>query len=209
MPPRREVLGGRIGAVFDRIRGTVTALERLTGIRSVPWRRPSKASKTKWNAMRPRSKKAPNPRIFAGLSEIDADSENEAGSKAAVLGEIRNRAGPAGSRRLRPDHGSLPPITAAFRSGGRSAMPRATRPERSAGVGARLASRSRGVHWTPCCRRAVEIGIAEGAARCSAKASTLAVRSSARGEGNARSYAGQFLSLLNVPAGRQWTPIGR
>src|ERR1700690_4308048 len=32
VPPRREVLGGRTGAIFDRIRGVVGSLERLTGV---------------------------------------------------------------------------------------------------------------------------------------------------------------------------------
>src|ERR1017187_573385 len=30
--PRPEVLGGRIGTIFERIRGVVGALERLTGV---------------------------------------------------------------------------------------------------------------------------------------------------------------------------------
>ena len=48
--------------------------------------------------------------------------------------------------------------------------------------------------------QALESAISSGAAELLGQGGALAVRSSARGEGNARSYAGQFLSLLNVPA---------
>ena len=93
VPPRREVLGGRIGAIFIHIRGVVESLERLTGVSQ---RMLAAALETQQNEIERYAaslEERAKPRLSACLAELGADSENDAGSKAAVLGEIRNRLG--------------------------------------------------------------------------------------------------------------------
>jgi pyruvate,water dikinase len=201
VPPRREVLGDRIGAIFDRIRGVVGSLDGLTG---VSHRTLAAAIETQQNEIARYSaslEERAKPRISAWLSELDADSENDAGSKAAVLGEIRNRLGlpvPDGFvltteayrqycgiplwEKIRDATHHLDPNDLA-------ALRRVSESLRQSVIGSALP-------------HAIEAAIAEGAAALLGQGGTLAVRSSARGEGNARSYAGQFLSLLNVPPGQ-------
>ena len=140
-------------------------------------------------------------RLWAWLSELDADSEDDAGSKAAVLGEIRNRMGlPV------PDGFVL--TTDAYRQ--YCGIPLwekirdATRDLNlnDAEVIQRVSARLTESVMESALPHSIETAIAGGAAGLFAQGGSLAVRSSARGEGNARSYAGQFLSLLNVPSDR-------
>ena len=53
--PRREVLGDRVGAIFDGVAQVVGAFERLSGLRRKPWVAPSAPRARKWSATRPRS----------------------------------------------------------------------------------------------------------------------------------------------------------
>ncbi|MGA2575034.1 MAG: PEP/pyruvate-binding domain-containing protein [Bryobacteraceae bacterium] len=201
VPPRREVLGGRIGAIFVRIRGVVESLERLTGVSQ---RALAAAVETQQNEIERYSASLDdqaNPRLAAWLAELDADSENDAGSKAAVLGEIRNRLGlPV------PDGFVL--TTEAYRQYcGIPLWEKIRDAVHNLDLNDNEALRHVSESLTRCVMESavpqeVEAAIAEGAAALLGRDATLAVRSSARGEGNARSYAGQFLSLLNVPAGQ-------
>jgi pyruvate,water dikinase len=199
VPPRPEVLGGRIGTIFERIRGVVAALERLTGVSQ---RTLAAAVETQQNEIDRYStslEERAKPRLTARLSQLDADSESEAGSKAAVLGEIRNRLGlPV------PDGFVL--TTEAYRQYcGIPLWEKIRDATRDVDLNDLEALRRASESLTQCALEctlpcAVESAISGGAAELLAQGGALAVRSSARGEGNARSYAGQFLSLLNVPA---------
>jgi pyruvate,water dikinase len=199
VPPRPEVLGGRIETIFQRIRGVVEALERLTGISQ---RTLAAAVETQQNEIERYSaglEDRAKPRLSVGLSELDADSENDAGSKAAVLGEIRTRLGlPV------PDGFVL--TTEAYRQYCGIPLWEKVRdathdPDLNDTESLRRASESlTRLAMESALPPAIEAQIVDGAAALLRQGGTLAVRSSARGEGNARSYAGQFLSLLNVPA---------
>ena len=139
------------------------------------------------------------PRLAAWLSEVTSLSENEAGSKAAVLGEIRNKLGvpvPDGfvlTTEAYRQYCGIPlwtEIRDALRDvdlGDLAAVER---------VSAELTRRALAAELP----RAVEVAITARVEALVKNGETLAVRSSARGEGGARSYAGQFLSLLHVPA---------
>ncbi len=200
-PPRREVLGDRLGMIFHRIRGVVSSLERLTGISQRTLVAAVEAQQNEIERYAAGLEERATQRLFAQLSELDADSEDDVGSKAAVLGEIRNRMGlPV------PDGFVL--TTEAYRQ--------------YCGVPLwkkiRDAVHDLNLNDTGAVKRASEsltesakesalpapiaAAIAGGTAALFAQGGALAVRSSARGEGNARSYAGQFLSLLNVPCGQ-------
>jgi pyruvate,water dikinase len=199
VPPRPEVLGGRIGAIFGKIGGVVASLERLTGFSQ---RMLAAAVETQQNEIERYAcglEERAAPALFAPLSEIDADSETKAGSKAAVLGEVRNRLG------LPVPDGFVLTTEAYWQYCGIPLWEKvrdATRnldlndPGALRGVSASLRQSA----MDCALPRAVEAAIADGAAALLRQGGALAVRSSARGEGNARSYAGQFLSLLNVPA---------
>src|ERR1700691_748118 len=200
-PPRREVLGGRIGAIFIHIRGVVESLERLTGVSQ---RTLAAALETQQNEIERYAAsldELAKPRLSAWLAELDADSQKDAGGKAAVLGEIRNRLGlPV------PDGFVL--TTEAYRQYCGIPLWQTIRDAtHNLDLNDLEAIRRVSEHLTQCVTEsalppAVEGAIVEGTAASIGKGGTLAVRSSARGEGNARSYAGQFLSLLNVPAGQ-------
>jgi len=199
IPPRPEVLGGRIAAIFDRIRGVVGFLERLTGISQRTLAAAVEAQRAEIERYAASLEERAKPRLFAWLSELDAESEAEAGSKAAVLGEIRNRMGlPV------PDGFVL--TTEAYRQ--YCGMPLWEKirdtihdldPNDSDSLKRVSESLNRSVMGSPL-PPPIESGIVEGVEELLRQRGSLAVRSSARGEGNARSYAGQFLSLLNVPA---------
>ena len=201
VPPRREVLSDRIGTIFNRIRGVVGSLERLTGVSQ---RTLAAAVETQQSEIQQYSaslEERAKPTLFAWLSELDASSENDAGSKAAVLGEIRNRLGlPV------PDGFVL--TTEAYRQYCGIPLWEKIRDatddldlneiEATRRVSASLTQ----LVLESALPQAIEAAIADGATTLLRQGGALAVRSSARGEGNARSYAGQFLSLLNVPAGQ-------
>jgi len=199
VPPRREILGDRGGAIFNRIRGVVASLERLTGVSQ---RTLAAAIETQQNEIERYSatlEERARPRLSAWLSELDVDSEDDAGSKAAVLGEIRNRLGlPV------PDGFVL--TTEAYRQYCGIPLWEKIRdsthdPDLNDLEAMRRVSESltQSAMESPL-PHTVEAAIAEGTATLLRQGGALAVRSSARGEGHARSYAGQFLSLLNVPA---------
>lgn len=198
-PPRREVVGGRVGAIFDRIRGVVASLERLTGVSQ---RTLAAAIETQQNEIEHYSaglEQRAKPKLAAWLSELDADSESDVGSKAAVLGEIRNRLGlpvPDGfvlTTEAYRDYCGIPlwemirDATHDLDLNDLDALKQVSESLRRSVLEAPLPP-------------AIADAITSGAATLFARGGNLAVRSSARGEGNARSYAGQFLSLLNVPA---------
>jgi hypothetical protein len=201
VPPRRDVLGGRIGAIFDRIGGVVAALERLTGLSQ---RALAAAVETQQNEIERYAsglEERAAPSLYMPFAGIDADSEDEAGSKAAVLGEIRNRLG-------LPVPDGFVIATEAYRQYcGIPLWERIRDATHDLDLndldGLRRVSESlmRRVLDAPL-PAAIKSAISAGAAQLLRQGGALAVRSSARGEGGARSYAGQFLSLLNVPAGQ-------
>jgi pyruvate,water dikinase len=199
VPPRPEVLGGRIGTIFERIRGVVGALERLTGVSQRTLAAAVETQQSEIDRYSTSLEERAKPRLAARLSELNADSESEAGSKAAVLGEIRNRLGlPV------PDGFVL--TTEAYRQYcGIPLWEKIRDATRDLDLNDLEALRRVSESLTQCALecalpQALESAISSGAAELLGQGGALAVRSSARGEGNARSYAGQFLSLLNVPA---------
>ncbi len=201
VPPRPEALAGRIGMTFDRIRGVVGSLERLTGLSQ---RTLAAAVETQQREIERYSStlaERARPRLAVPLSELDASSEDDAGSKAAVLGEIRNRLG------LPVPNGFVLTTEAYRQYCGIPLWEKIRDATRNLDLNDGEAVRRVSEFLMQCvieCAlpHAVEEGITAGLAELLGPVETLAVRSSARGEGNARSYAGLFLSLLNVPAGR-------
>ena len=198
VPPRRDVLGDRIATIFGRVGAVVTALERLTGVRHVSLETALKSQQLEVERYAASLEELRRPRLSAWLSEVNADSEGDAGSKAAMLGEVRNKLGlPV------PDGFIL--TTEAYRQV--CGIPLwqeirdATRDLDLNDLDAvRRASEELTRRAMECpLPRAVEVAITGRTDALLKHGGALAVRSSAKGEGGAKSYAGQFLSLLNVP----------
>ncbi|HVN05257.1 MAG TPA: PEP/pyruvate-binding domain-containing protein [Bryobacteraceae bacterium] len=199
VPPRRDVLGDRIGAIFERAGEVVAALERLTGERLPSLAAALASQQQEVERYAAALAELSRPRLSAWLSELHSGSENEAGSKAAALGEIRNKVGlpvPEGfvltTEAYRQYCGIA--LWQEIRDAIRELDPNDLEAIRRA---SELLTRRVMESAVP---RAVEVAITARAQALLSKGGTLAVRSSACGEGGARSYAGQFLSLLNVPA---------
>jgi len=199
--PRCEVVGGRIGTIFDRIGAVVASLERLTGVSQQTLTAAAATQQQEIEHYLATLEQSSKPPLMLRLSEIAADSENEVGAKAAVLGELRN-----GLNLPVPDGFVL--TTEAYRQ--YCGVPLwqevrdATRDlDLNDLEGIRRVSESltRRVMGLPL-PAAIEAAIADLAASSLQDGGALAIRSSARGEGGAHSFAGQFLSLLNVPADR-------
>jgi pyruvate, water dikinase len=199
VPPRREVLGDRVETIFSRIGAVVAALERLTGLSQHALSAAVAAQQHEIEGYLTTLEETAKPRLSARLPDLTADAESEAGSKAAILGEIRNRLNmPV------PDGFVL--TTEAYRQ--YCGMP-LWQEIRDAthdldlndldGIRRVSDALQRRIMETPL-PRDMEAAIASLSEELLQDGGALAVRSSALGEGGARSFAGQFLSLLNVPA---------
>ena len=198
VPPRRDVLGERVGAIFTKAEGTVSALEELSGGRYPSLAVAVKGQRHEVESHIAACQELSTPKLSAWLSEIGSDSVSEVGGKAASLGEIKNALG------LRvPDGYCL--TTEAYRQFCGIPLWRHIRDAvRDADLSdlealTRSSERlTRLVMETPV-PRAVEVAITERAKTLDAGGMGLAVRSSGVGEGGAQSFAGQFHSLINVP----------
>ena len=198
VPPRRDVLGDRIPTIFTRIGEVVAALQQLTGVRYDPLAATLSAQEREIERYSGALEELVKPRLSAWLSEVNAQSEDDAGSKAAMLGEIRNRLGlpvPDGfvltTEAYRQYCGI--PLWGEIRNAVRDidlndldALHRASEELTRKALACPLP-------------RTVEVAITGRSETLLKSGGTLAVRSSAKGEGSEKSYAGQYVSLLNVP----------
>jgi pyruvate,water dikinase len=198
VPPRSEVLGDRIAGMFEKVGGVVASLEQLTGLDFSPLNSSLRAQRNSVERFAAALQEYRPARLSAWLSEINATHEVEVGAKAAALGEIRNRLG-------LPTPDGFVLTTEAYRQFCGlpfwTAIRDATKDldlsdlEALRRASAALAA---AVMELPL-PRAVEVAI-QGRARTLLKSGgSLVVRSSAIGEGGARTFAGQYVSLLHVP----------
>ena len=75
VPPGPEVLAGRIGTIFDRIRGVVGSLERLTGLSQRILAAAIETQQSEIERYSSNLAERPKPRLAVPLSELDASSE--------------------------------------------------------------------------------------------------------------------------------------
>lgn len=197
----QRVLGDRLAVMFDKLESGVTTLERLTGERFTQLSEKVGGIRDEVETEIAERDELPHPPLARSLSEIDWRSESEVGGKAAALGEIRSRL-------------SLPvpegfAITAeAYRQFcGIPAWKQIRDATRNLDLNdleqieAASAILTKLVYTLPI-SRAVEVALTARASALAAQGSGLAIRSSAVGEGGARSFAGQFVTLLNVQPDR-------
>ena len=197
-PASRRVFGERIDLLFDKLGQAVITLERLTEKRFRRLAEIVRAQRDEVESYIAARDEFVSPPLACWLSEVDLRSAPEVGGKAAALGEIRNKL-------LLPVPDGFVLTAEAYRQF--CGIPLwqqlrdATRNldlndlDRLEQVSARMAEL---VKHCPV-PRAVEVALVERARTVEAAGSGLAVRSSAVGEGGPRTFAGQFVSLLNVP----------
>jgi len=198
VPPRRDVIEERVTAIYEKAEAIVRALERLTDAAYAQLQSTVEAQRHEVEHYIAACQELLTPRLSARLSEVDATATAEAGGKAAALGEVKNRLGlPV------PDGYVL--TTEAYRQF--CGIPLWTEIRDSVrGLNLNnldaLAEVSRKLEKLVMAQelpRAIEVAITERAKTLDTHGLGLAVRSSAVGEGGERTFAGQFLSIVNVP----------
>lgn len=198
VPPLRDALGDRISAIFDKAERIVAALGKLSGGRYSSLFAVLRAQRHDVETYIAACQELATPRLSTWLSEVDSQAALEAGGKAAALGEIKNKLGlpvPDGyvltTEAYRQFCGI--PLWMAIRD--------ATRDADLNDLEALGAMSAKLKDLVLACRvpRNVEIAITERALKLSTRGLGLAVRSSAVGEGGEHTFAGQFISLINVP----------
>jgi pyruvate,water dikinase len=198
-PLGRKVLDDRANVVFEKLGGIVGTLEQLTGHAFPQLTAALHGQQDEVNTYVAKRDELISPPLALWLSEIDLSREPQVGGKAAALGEIKNRLllpVPDGyvvtAEAYRQFCGV--PIWKQLRDATRNLdlNDLATLEK----VSAQLANAVRALEVP----RAIEVAITERARALQRLSGGLAVRSSAVGEGGARTFAGQFVSLLNVPA---------
>jgi pyruvate,water dikinase len=192
IPPLRDMVGGRASSIFQKAEGVVAELERLTTTSQPALLRVLQEKRQEVESFVAAQQELASPRLSAWLSEIDATAAVEAGGKAAALGELKNKLG-------LPVPNGFVLTTEAYRqfcgiplwTSIRDALRKADLAdlEDLHAISTKLTEMVMG---SPV-PRAVEVAITERARILGTGVSGLAVRSSAVGEGGARSFAGQFL----------------
>jgi len=198
VPPLRDVLGDRIARVFEKVEATITALERLSGAVYSPLREAVENQRLEVERYIAAWQEREAPRMAAWLSELTAESVDEAGGKAAILGEVKNRVG------LRTPEGFVLTTEAYRRFCGTALWTQIRDAVREVNLEDleglhRISTKLAEMVMSAPLPRAVEVAITERARMLKTHGLGLAVRSSAVGEGGERTFAGQFLTVLNVP----------
>ncbi len=199
--PLREVFSDRVNTILKKARAVVESLEMLTGLPQRPLARALEQQGQEVERYLAEQQEQSPRRLSAWLSEIDLAAADEVGGKAAALGEIKNRLG------LPVPEGYVLTTEAYRQFCGLPFWKQIQKELRGAdlddleGLQA-ISSRLMNLIMEFPVPRAVEVAAGERARVLAGEASGLAVRSSAVGEGGALTFAGQFISLINVPAGQ-------
>lgn len=198
VPPLRDVFGSRINAIYEKAQSIVTTMVSVGGDRYQGLSGILRAQQHDVEGYIAAYQELSTPRLSAWLSELDAQTAPEVGGKAAALGEIKNRLGlpvPDGyvltTEAYRQFCGI--PLWTAVRDRTRNADLNDLESLRAISV------RLQELVLACPVPRSVEIAITQRAMTLDTGHLGLAVRSSAVGEGGERTFAGQFLSLINVP----------
>ncbi|MGB8495614.1 MAG: PEP/pyruvate-binding domain-containing protein [Candidatus Acidiferrum sp.] len=198
-PPTREALGDRIAAIFEKTDCAVATLERLTGKDFRTLREAVRTQRQEVESHVGACQELISPNLSAWLSELDITSAPQVGSKAATLGEIRNKL------HLPVPDGYVLTAEAYLQFCGRPLWKNIRDATRNVDLNdldalQQISRKLTDMVMALPVPRPLEVAIAERAHTLSLRGAGpgLAVRSSAVGEGDARTFAGQFLSLLNV-----------
>ena len=199
--PTRQLLSARVSAVFDKAAAVVALLENLSGRNYRSLAAAVEAQRQEVERYIAARDELASPNFSVWLSAVDNSAVAEVGAKAAALGEIKNKLHlpvPNGfvltSAAYRQFCGT--PLWSQIRDATRNIDLNNLDSLRE--ISAKLTEMVLGLPLP----RAVEVAITERAHALREADAGFAVRSSAVGEGGARTFAGQFLSLMNVPFGQ-------
>jgi pyruvate,water dikinase len=195
--PTSDLLSERVESVFRKAAEVVAALERLTGydhgalLDAVTAQRQEVEHYLAKLELRPQN-------FSASLSEVDASSAGAVGAKAAVLGEIKNKL-------TLPVPDGFVLTAQAYRDFcGIPLWQQIRDATRNLDLNDLALLRKVSAHLTELVMsapipRAIEVALTERALALQRAGLAVAVRSSAVGEGGEKTFAGQFISILNVP----------
>jgi pyruvate,water dikinase len=198
VPPLRDAVAGRITTIFDRAERIVAALGKLSGGRYASLFEVLRAQRHDVETYIAACQELATPRLSTSLSEVDARDALEVGGKAAALGEIKNRLGlpvPDGYVLTTDAYRQFCgiPIWMDVRDAKRDADLNDLDALRA------ISAKLRDMVLACPVPRNIEVAITERALNLITGGLGLAVRSSAVGEGGEHTFAGQFVSLINVP----------
>lgn len=196
--PQRDIVGARIAFVYEKAAGTVSALERLSGRSFAQLHDAIRAQQNEVEQYIAAREELVAPDFSHRLSEIDGSAIAEVGAKTAALAEIKNKL------RLPVPEGYVLTAEAYRQFCGIPLWKEirdATRNVDLNDLGAleRISVRLTEMVMALPIPRAIEVAITERARALRDPVLGMAMRSSAVGEGGERTFAGQFLSLINVP----------
>jgi pyruvate,water dikinase len=197
VPPRANIAGPRAAAIFEHAEGAAAALEKLSGHAYPALFSAVSEQRHEVEVYLAAATELATPRFSVWLYQVCADAAPEVGGKAAALGEIKNRL-----RLSVPDGFVITteayrrfcgiPLWTAIRDASRAANLNDLH-----GLQAISAKLTAMVMACPV-PRAIEVAITERAPALRSGDLGLAVRSSGLVEGGERTFAGQFVSLINV-----------
>jgi pyruvate,water dikinase len=195
--PSSELLGDRAATVFDRTESVVQHLEQLSGRSYGALTQALRQQRQQIEHYIAATEEMASPRLSAWLSEVSLRDAAEVGGKAAALAEIKNKLGlpvPEGYVLTAQAYRQFCeiPLWTEIRDATRNVDLNDL--EALQAVSTRLIDEVL-ARQLP---RAIEVALAERAVALVKNGVGLAVRSSAVGEGGQWSFAGQFVSLINV-----------
>jgi pyruvate,water dikinase len=197
-PPRADVVGSRVASVFGEVSATIGALECLTDRPEPALREAIERQRREVELFLAARQERPAARLAVRLSDIGRDDAREVGAKAAMLAEVRNRLDipvPDGYVMTTEAYEQFWVVPQWRRVRDEVRGLDAADPDRLSRVSHRLRAALLGLPLP----RAVEVALTDRALVLDLADMGLSVRSSAVGEGESRTFAGQFRSSINVP----------
>ncbi|MCP5112851.1 MAG: hypothetical protein GY953_18645 [bacterium] len=198
IPPRRDVVADRVSKIFERAGAIVGELQKLTGYEYEQLERALSHQRNEVERHTAALQELATPRLAASLTEVGLHDAGEVGGKAAYLGEVKNKL------KVPVPQGYVLTTEAYRQFCGlpkweeiRDALQEVDldKPDTLRATAKHLEEIVLGLPVP----RALEVALVDRAAVLRSGDLGLAVRSSAVGEGGEKTFAGQFLSLINVP----------
>jgi pyruvate,water dikinase len=199
VPPLRDVLGARITGIYQKLEGAIATLEKLGGMNYRQLHDAIRAQQADVERFIAACQELANPDLSAWLTDLDGRAAPEVGGKASALAEIKNKL------RLPVPDGYVITAESYRQFCGVPAWSEIRDLTRNVDLNdldalAATSARLREMVLGRPLPRGIEVAIT-GRAHILRQACTgFAVRSSAVGEGGEKTFAGQFTSLINVPA---------
>lgn len=198
VPPLRDIVQDRIAGLFERTRQILESLRKLGGEKTEELAALLETLRRDVERHVAGLQELAAPRLAVWLSQVGLEAIAEVGGKAAYLGELKRKLGlpvPEGYVLTTEAYRQFCGIPCWRRI--RNAL-RKVDPDNLESLRAASRQLQAMVMEIPM-PRGVEVALVDWARALRCSEGGLVVRSSAVGEGGERTYAGQYLSLLNVP----------